>query len=85
MDKKCTRSNRLRKIENIYNKYKNLFEEKPKEKDNHQNKSIKTKKPKPLNSYQKFVKSESKKEMYKNMNVEDRFSTIGKVWNNKKK
>ena len=85
MDKKCTRSNRLRKIENIYNKYKNLFEEKPKEKDNHQNKSIKTKKPKPLNSYQKFVKYESKKEMYKNMNVEDRFSTIGKVWNNKKK
>lgn len=73
MEKKSTRSNRLRKIENVYNKYKNLFDEKPKE--NHQNKSIKTKKP--LNSYQKFVKSESKKEKYKNMNVEDRFSTIG--------
>lgn len=40
MDKKCTRSNRLRKIENIYNKYKNLFEEKPKEKDNQKIKEI---------------------------------------------
>mgnify|MGYP001395622780 CR=1 FL=1 len=80
MDKK-TRSNRLRKIETVYNKYKDLFEEKPKEK--HQHKSNKTKKP--LNNYQKFVKSESKKEIYKNMNVEDRFSTIGKAWKNKKK
>ena len=44
-----------------------------------------TKSPKPrskrLTTYQKFVKTESKKSMYKNMAPKDRMSAIGAAWN----
>ena len=100
MDKsKLSKSNRLRRIETVYNKYLNLFnktetvepqkqvkeiveEKKVKENSSQIKKQVGRKKP--LNDYQKFVKKESKKDIYKYMSAKERFSSISKLWNDKK-
>jgi hypothetical protein len=86
---KLSKSNRLRKIETIYNKYINLFntsetttqqekqtvkEKKVKENSFQSKKEVCRKKP--LNDYQKFVQKESKKDIYKYMSAKERFSSI---------
>lgn len=48
------------------------------------NNIVKTPAKKKLNEYQKFVKSESKKDIYKDINNKERFTSIAKKWNSNK-
>tara|TARA_Y100000389_G_C17370498_1_gene468774 strand:- start:391 stop:687 length:297 start_codon:yes stop_codon:yes gene_type:complete len=95
MDKKLSRSHKLRKIETIYNKYITLFNTNEDTTENPKKALVKRKKSttpvdkdnknnKPLNDYQKFVKKESKKDIYKDMLAKDRLFSISKLWNDKK-
>lgn len=46
--------------------------------------SIKKSRAKHLNSYQEFVREESRKPAYKHMTATERMKAIGKAWKNKK-
>lgn len=82
MSKKLTRSIRLRKYETIYKKIVNS-DEKKNDISKVEKKDIEKKvekKKKNLNSYQKFVKEESKREKYNNMRSDDRLKAIAIAW-----
>lgn len=71
------RSHLLRKYESVY---KECMKDK---KDVVSNDSSKRKKN--LNEYQKFVKNESKKSIYKDMKGSERLSAIASAWERKKR
>ena len=79
-----SRSVKIKKIETVYHKYLTKF----KDSDNTDSKDIQTTNisiKKPLNTYQKFVQNQSKKEEYRSLPVRQRFMKIGEDWSNKKK
>ena len=45
--------------------------------------NVKKKHSKPLTEYQKFVKTESKKDEYRELKPKDRLKEIGKIWKNR--
>ena len=81
-DKRLTRSLRLRKYETIYKKIVNLEDKKDENipKIEKEEKKKKERRKKNLNSYQKFVKEESKQEKYNNMRSDDRLKAIAVAW-----
>ena len=93
MPKKQTRSIKLRKYEEAYKsciKRQNKKEKSPRPQRRKPQKSparIERSKKKPLNKYQKFVREQSKKTIYKNMTGPERLTAISKKWNkiNRKK
>ena len=94
MTNKQTRSVKLRKYEEAYKscvkRQKNKKEKSPRpqrrKSTKHKKSPIKPpklerSKKRPLNKYQKFVRDQSKKSIYKNMTGKERFSAISKKWN----
>ena len=90
MDKRRTRSVRIRRYEAVYNEYiknKKEFELKEKSKDKvkkekgtNEELDLSKKKKHSLSTYQKFVKKESQKEKYKGMKADERMSKIARAW-----
>jgi hypothetical protein len=83
-----SKSRRLKKYQKVYIEY--LQQEKvPKEKVPKEKvpkeKVPKEKVPKDLNAYQKFFRSESKKEKYKGLDTKTRMAQISEVWKTVKK
>jgi hypothetical protein len=71
------RSARLKKYAKVYNSYIRKIEQ------SKYKKSTKKTKPKLLNSYQKFVRSESKKDKYKELSGKQRLISIAAKWKTK--
>ena len=69
------KSARLKKYAKVYNSYMRKIEE------SKIKKSTKKSKPKSLNSYQKFVRSESKKDKYIELSGKQRLTYIAAEWN----
>uniref|UniRef100_A0A6C0EJN1 Uncharacterized protein n=1 Tax=viral metagenome TaxID=1070528 RepID=A0A6C0EJN1_9ZZZZ len=97
-DRRLTRSIRLRKYESVYREC--TRHSSPKHSSKHQHHSFSkhhhhtpehkhkdstARKKKSLNSYQQFVKEESKKEKYQSMRGSERFAAIAAVWEHKKR
>lgn len=93
MDRKKTRSVRLKKYESVYKEYlKNKSRSPEPESKTHTRKKLeKIKEPdkkvadsekgrKKLTDYQKFVKDENKKEKYKDIKPGERMIKIAKAW-----
>ena len=78
-----SRSAKLRKYKKVYQKIVSSPRTRIVKKRSKGNK-IEKKRKKPLNVYQKFVRSESKKPKYKNMTAQIRMTAIGKEWRKKK-
>lgn len=76
-NRRYNRSVRLRKYESVYRQV-------TKERESVSSDSSKQKK-RSLNSYQKFVKQESKKDKYRNMRGSERLSAIASAWEHKKR
>lgn len=101
MDRKKTKSVRLKKYESVYNEYiknKSRSPDKPEKavKPARESKPPKlqeptvrtsdsTKKKKKLTEYQKFVKEESKKEKYRQLKPEERMAKIARAWKKRQK
>jgi len=69
------KSARLKKYAKVYNSYMRKIEE------SKIKKLTKKSKPRSLNSYQKFVKTESKKDKYKDLAGKQRLTYIAAEWN----
>lgn len=90
---RTSRSVRLKKYEVLYEEcLKRAVERESQDKKSPVKKPKKSKKRtepvkksrvKSLNEYQKFVREESKKPVYKHMSATDRMKTIGNTWKNK--
>lgn len=100
MDRKNTKSVRLKKYESVYNEYiknKSHSPEQPRKtirKTQTVSKSVlkqeekpadSGKKKKKLTEYQKFVKEESKKEKYHGLKPDERMAKIAKAWKKRQK
>jgi hypothetical protein len=97
MDRKKTKSVRLKKYQSVYNEYiknKSRSPEKPQilRETRKVTKPIKvdekpadSKKRKKLTEYQKFVKEESKKEKYQGLKADERMAKIAKAWKKRQK
>lgn len=91
--RRLSRSVRLRKYGVVYKKYMKKArtsiskERKPRRRIHNNSRpekkvsSVKSGKKKKLNDYQKFVKKESRKDKYFNMNAQDRLKAISEEWN----
>jgi len=94
---KNTRSSKLRRYASVYKAYIRKIEQSTPNKSPRHTRNISSKKiiqnkqtnltpkKKNLNSYQKFVKSESKKEKYKHIPGKERLSCIADEWEKIKK
>ena len=76
-----TESDRIRLAQLVYEEYMKKPKNKPVRQLKKENKKIKPK----LNSYQEFVRQESKKECYKNLSGTNRLQAISVAWEKKKK
>jgi hypothetical protein len=94
MDRKKTKSARLKKYEIVYKEYiKNKSRSpekthKPIRESHIEIKKLpdsKKKVKKKLTEYQKFVKKESKKEKYKGLKADERMAKIAKSWKKRQK
>lgn len=91
MSTKQTRSVKLRKYEEAYKscikrqKKKKEKSPRPQRRKTEKPKKIERSKKRPLNKYQKFVRDQSKKSIYKNMTGGERLTAISKKWNKIKK
>lgn len=95
-DRQMTRSRRLKKYQSVYKEYVSKKKSEKVEKPHRTRHSAKDKQVKHvddsskrkkhiLNSYQKFVQKESKKEKYNHMKASERLRVIADVWNKVKK
>lgn len=94
MDRRLTRSVRLKKYESVYKEYLKNKSKSPEPKKHERVKSTKKesteklpkkitdsgKGRKKLTEYQKFVRDESQKEKYKSLRPDERMAKIAKAW-----
>lgn len=84
-DTSHVKSDRLKRYGKVYNSYIRKIEESKIKSPSTYRAKKSNKKSRSLNSYQKFVRCESKKDKYKDLSSKDRLTSIASEWRLQKK